>query len=70
MTIHGERFRVYRLLPAAIGLEQCICGDDKHSHDGGDGDLGGFSRGDEGWHVECLTRVGAATVNEALALPA
>jgi hypothetical protein len=35
------------LLPAAIDLDQGVCGDDEFSHDGGDGDFGGFSGGDE-----------------------
>jgi len=35
------------LRPASIALEQSVCGDDELSHDGGDGDLGGFSGSDE-----------------------
>jgi hypothetical protein len=73
------------LLPAAVCFEQGVGGDDEFAHDGGDGDLGWFSggdellvlcfevwveaRSDECWHVECLPHVGATTSDEALAFP-
>lgn len=73
------------MLPASICFEQCVCGDDELSHDGGDGDLGGFSccdellvfgfqvrvvaRCDEGRHVESLPDIAASAAYEALAFP-
>ena len=71
--------------PAAIGFEQCVCGDDEFAHDGGDGDFGGFSGaeellvfgleigveagGDESRHVEGPAHAGATAADEALAFP-
>ena len=73
------------MLPASICFEQGVCGDDELSHDGGDGDLGGFSccdellvfglqvrvvaSSDEGRHVESLPDIGSAAADEALAFP-
>lgn len=68
-----------------VCFEQGIGGDDELTHNGGDGDFGGFAGGDEllvfgleVWieaggdqsrHVEGLADVGPATANETLAFP-
>ena len=71
--------------PALIGFQQGVGCDNELSHDGGDGDLGGLSggdellvlglevgvisSGDEGRHVKGLSYVGASSSDEALTFP-
>lgn len=69
--------------PAPVFSEQDVCKDSELAHDGGDGDLGRLSAGNEGlilgfhvriesdcdqcWHIECLPQVSASGADEALA---
>jgi hypothetical protein len=69
--------------PRSVCAQERIGEDDELSHDGGDGDLGGFPGGDEGlifgfhvsveaccnksWHVECLAQDGTAAADMAAA---
>ena len=73
-------------LPETIGCEQGVDEDDELSHDGGDGDLGWFSGGDEApifglqvrvephrnqrGHVEGLAKSRVTSVDEGAACPA